>query len=100
MTGSSSTQTGADRSGSVPGRNAVGVLSHELMKSEERRCQVYRDTGLVTAITISKGKFAGHEFTTRERASSVYIRSSSEWKCVLTRGLLKSDIQLREVEIA
>jgi ketosteroid isomerase-like protein len=61
------------------------VLSHDLMKSEEMRCRFYRDTGLVTAITISKGTFAGHVFKTRERASSVYIRSSGEWKCVLTQ---------------
>jgi ketosteroid isomerase-like protein len=32
-----------------------GVLSHDLMKSEEMRCRFYGDTGLVTAITISKG---------------------------------------------
>jgi ketosteroid isomerase-like protein len=62
-----------------------GVLSHDAMKSEEISCRFYGDTGLVTAITVSKGKFAGHDFTTRERASSVYIRTSGEWKCVLTQ---------------
>src|ERR1700758_5332089 len=46
-----------------------GALTHEIMESDEMRVRVYRDSAVVTALTRSKGKFMGQEFTTHERST-------------------------------
>jgi ketosteroid isomerase-like protein len=61
-----------------------GALTHEMMESDGVRVRVYGDCGVLTALTRSKGKFAGHEFTTRERATDVFVRRDGRWRCVLS----------------
>jgi len=61
-----------------------GALTHYVMESEDFRVRVYGDSAVVTAITSSKGKFMGQEFSTRERATDVFVKREGRWQCVLT----------------
>src|SRR5215467_5627559 len=61
-----------------------GALTHDTMDSEDFRVRVYGDSAVVTAITSTKGKFMGKEFSTRERATDVFVRREGRWQCVLT----------------
>ncbi len=63
----------------------TGLLSHDRMESDDLRVRLYGECGVVIALTRTKGKFAGQEFSTRERASDVFVRHKGEWKCVLTQ---------------
>jgi ketosteroid isomerase-like protein len=67
-----------------------GVLAHELMESEDRLVRSYGDTAVVTALTKTKGKFAGQEFTTQERATDIFVRQDGRWQCVFSQ-LTKSN---------
>jgi len=42
-----------------------GTLTHEMMESEDMKVRSYGDSAVVTALTKTKGKFAGQEFTTQ-----------------------------------
>ena len=62
-----------------------GALTHDTMESEDFRVRVYGDSAVVTAITSAKGKFMGQEFSTRERATDVFVKRDGRWQCVLTQ---------------
>jgi ketosteroid isomerase-like protein len=62
-----------------------GALSHETMNSEDVRVRIYGDTAMVTALTTTKGKYMGQEFTTQERATDVFVKQNGRWQCVLTQ---------------
>jgi len=61
-----------------------GALTHEIMESEDFHVRVYGDSAVVTAITSTRGKFMGQEFSTRERATDVFVKRDERWQCVLT----------------
>ena len=61
-----------------------GALTHDMMKSENFRIRAYGDSAVVTALLRTKGKFKGQEFTTRERATDVFVKRDRRWHCVLT----------------
>jgi len=61
-----------------------GALAHDIMESEDFRVRVYGDSAVVTAVTRTKGKFMGQEFSTRERATDVFVKRDGRWQCVLT----------------
>jgi ketosteroid isomerase-like protein len=61
-----------------------GALTHDTMESEDFRVHVYGDSAVVTAITSAKGRFLGQEFSTRERATDVFVKREGRWQCVLT----------------
>jgi ketosteroid isomerase-like protein len=61
-----------------------GSLTHEMMQSEDLRVRVYEDSAVVTAVTRTKGKFMGQEFSTQERATDVFVKRDGRWQCVLT----------------
>ena len=61
-----------------------GALTHDIMESEDFRVRVYGESAVVTAITITKGKFMGQEFSTRERATDAFVKRDGRWQCVLT----------------
>jgi ketosteroid isomerase-like protein len=61
-----------------------GALTHDTMESEDFRVRVYGESAVVTAITSTKGKFMGQEFSTRERATDVFVKRDGRWQCVLT----------------
>jgi ketosteroid isomerase-like protein len=62
-----------------------GALTHDMMESEDFRIRVYRNSAVVTAVTRTKGKFMGHEFSTQERATDVFVKRDGRWQCVLTQ---------------
>jgi ketosteroid isomerase-like protein len=62
-----------------------GTLTHEMMESDDIRVRVYADSAVVSALTRSKGKFMGQEFTTHERSTDVFVRRDGQWRCVLTQ---------------
>ena len=61
-----------------------GALTHDIMESEDFRVRVYGESAVVTAITSTKGKFMGQEFSTQERATDVFVKRDGRWRCVLT----------------
>jgi ketosteroid isomerase-like protein len=61
-----------------------GALTHEMMESGDIRVRVYGDGAVVTALTRTKGKFMGQEFSTEERATDFFVRLDGQWRCVLT----------------
>jgi ketosteroid isomerase-like protein len=63
----------------------AGTLTHELMESEDSNVRSYGDSAVVTALTRSKGKFAGHEFTTLERATDFFVKRNGRWQCVFSQ---------------
>jgi ketosteroid isomerase-like protein len=62
-----------------------GALTHDMMESDDMRVRVYGDSAVVSALTRSKGKFMGQEFTTHERSTDVFVRLDGQWRCVLTQ---------------
>lgn len=62
-----------------------GALSHEAMDSDDSRVRFYGDTAVVTALTTTKGKFMGQEFTTQERATDVFVKENGRWQCVVSQ---------------
>jgi ketosteroid isomerase-like protein len=61
------------------------ALTHEMMESDDMRVRVYGDSAVVSALTRSKGKFMGQEFTTHERSTDVFVKRDGQWRCVLTQ---------------
>ena len=69
-----------------------GVLIHEIMESDDVEVRIYGDTALVSALTRTKGKFMGQDFSTQERATDVFVMQNGRWQCVfsqLTRFIKK-----------
>jgi ketosteroid isomerase-like protein len=63
----------------------LGTLTHDMMESQDIRVRVYGDSAVVTALTRSKGKFMGHEFSMHERSTDVFVRLDGQWRCALTQ---------------
>ena len=61
-----------------------GALTHDMMESEDLRVRVYGDSAVVTALTRTRGKFMGQDFTTQERATDVFVKRDGRWQCVLS----------------
>lgn len=62
-----------------------GALTHELMESDDVSIRMYGNTAIVTGLTRSKGKFMEQVFTTRERATDVFINENGRWQCVFSQ---------------
>jgi ketosteroid isomerase-like protein len=61
-----------------------GVLTHDVMTSEDFHIRVYGDTALVIARSVSGGKYQGQPFRDIERSSCVFVKQGDQWRCVLT----------------
>ena len=61
-----------------------GALKHEAMDFEDIRVRTYPNTATVTAVTHTRTKYLGKEFTTHERATDVFVKEDGRWHCVLT----------------
>jgi ketosteroid isomerase-like protein len=61
-----------------------GALTHDMMESEDLRVRVYGDSAVVTALTRTRGKFMGQDFSTQERATDVFVKRDGRWQCVLS----------------
>lgn len=64
---------------------ASGALIHEMMESEDFQVRVYGETAIVTALTRTRGKFMGQDFSTHERVTDVFVRQDGRWQCVLSQ---------------
>jgi ketosteroid isomerase-like protein len=62
-----------------------GDLSHQMMESGEVHVRIYGEAALVTGLTATKGKFIGQEFSTRERATDVFVKRDGRWQCVFSQ---------------
>jgi ketosteroid isomerase-like protein len=62
----------------------LGELTHNVMESHDLKVRVYGDTAVVTARGVSGGQYQGESFYLVERASCVFVREQSRWRCVLT----------------
>jgi ketosteroid isomerase-like protein len=62
-----------------------GALTHEIMESDEVAVRIYGEAAVVTGLTATKGKFMGQEFSTRERATDVFVKQSGRWQCVFSQ---------------
>ena len=62
-----------------------GALTHEMMDSDDVNVRTYGDSAVVTALTTTKGKFAGQEFSTRERATDFFVKQGGRWQCVFSQ---------------
>jgi ketosteroid isomerase-like protein len=62
----------------------AGVLTHNLMTSEDMRVRVYGDTALTISRGVSGGTYQGRPFHEVERVSCVFVRQEGRWRCVLT----------------
>lgn len=62
-----------------------GMLSHQLMESEDVQVRSYGDCAVLTALTRTKAKFGGQEFSTQERASDVFVKRAGRWQCVFSQ---------------
>jgi ketosteroid isomerase-like protein len=61
-----------------------GVLSHDVMTSEDMRVRVYGDTAVTVSRGVSGGTYQGRPFREVERVSCVFVREEGRWRCVLT----------------
>lgn len=61
-----------------------GVLTHDVMESEDLRIRIYGDTAVLSAKGVSGGTYLGQRFHEVERASCVFVRQRGQWCCVLT----------------
>lgn len=62
-----------------------GTLTHRVMKSEDVRVRIYGEAAAVTALTTTKGKYMGQEFTSQERATDMFVRKNGRWQCVVSQ---------------
>lgn len=63
---------------------ASGDLTHDVMTTEEPIVRLYGETAVLIAQGTSGGAYQGSAFRMRERATSVFVRMSGRWKCVVT----------------
>ena len=59
-----------------------GTLVHEEMELDDMTVRLHGESAVVTTITSTKGKFAGQEFATQERATDFFVKQSGRWQCV------------------
>ena len=61
-----------------------GILSHDVMESDDLSIRVYGNTAVVTARGVSGGRYQGQPFRELERSTCVFVRQDGRWRCVLT----------------
>ena len=61
-----------------------GMLSHDVMTTEEMEVRVYGDSAVTIARGVSGGAWQGQAFREVERVSCVFVRQQGQWRCVLT----------------
>jgi ketosteroid isomerase-like protein len=62
-----------------------GALTHEQMDADDFRVRIYGDTAVATALTRTKGKFMGQDFTAEERATDVLVKTDGHWRVVFSQ---------------
>jgi ketosteroid isomerase-like protein len=62
-----------------------GTLIHEEMELDDLMVRAHGDSGVVTTITSTKGKFTGQEFATQERATDFFVKRDGRWQCLFSQ---------------
>lgn len=62
-----------------------GTLVHEEMELDDLTVRAHGNSAVVTTITSTKGKFAGREFATQERATDFFVKRGGRWQCVFSQ---------------
>jgi len=62
-----------------------GTLVHEEMELDDLTVRAHGDSAVVTTITSTKGRFAGQEFTTQERATDFFVKRDGRWRCAFSQ---------------
>ena len=62
-----------------------GTLVHEEMELDDLAVRTHGDSAVVTTITSTKGRFAGQEFATRERATDFFVKREGRWLCAFSQ---------------
>lgn len=62
----------------------AGVLSHDVMESEDLSVRVYGDAAVIVARGVSGGMYRGQAFREVERSTCVFVRQAEQWRCVVT----------------
>jgi hypothetical protein len=77
-----------------------GILTHDVMRSDEITVRLYGQAAVVTARGVSGGRYQGQPFREVERQSNVFIFQGSHWRCVLTHlsRLAKAGSDRRPIE--
>ena len=61
-----------------------GILTHDVMTSDDFTIRVYGDTAVVLARGVSGGTYERRAFREVELSSNVFIKQHGQWKCMLT----------------
>ena len=61
---------------------ASGDLTHETFKGAIVSVKKYGDAAVVTGRVRNNGNWRGHEFSTDEWTTDVFVRSDGRWLCV------------------
>jgi ketosteroid isomerase-like protein len=61
-----------------------GVLTHDVMTSEDMHVRIYGDTAVTVSRGVSGGTYQGRQFREVERVTCVFVRQERRWRCVLT----------------
>jgi ketosteroid isomerase-like protein len=61
-----------------------GVLTHDVMTSEDTHVRIYGDTAVTLSRGVSGGTYQGQPFREVERVTCVFVRQEGRWQCVLT----------------
>ena len=62
-----------------------GMLTHDLMESEDVKVRSYGNCAVLSALTKTKAKFAGQEIVTQERATDIFVKRDGRWQCVFSQ---------------
>ena len=62
-----------------------GMLTHDLMESEDVKVRSYGNCAVLSALTKTKAKFAGQEIVTQERATYIFVKRDGRWQCVFSQ---------------
>jgi ketosteroid isomerase-like protein len=62
-----------------------GALVHEAFGMYDMTVRVCGDSAVVTTITSAEGKFMKQPFSSRERATDVFVMRGGRWQCVFSQ---------------
>jgi len=62
----------------------TGMLVHDEMELDDLTVRAHGDSAVVTTITSTKGRFAGREFATQERATDFFVKRNGRWLCAFS----------------
>lgn len=62
-----------------------GTLVHDEMELDDLAVRAHGASAVVTTITSTKGRFAGREFATRERATDFFVKLNGRWQCAFSQ---------------